>query len=232
VVTARILSGKTALVTGATGRLGRAIALALADEGAAVVAHYCRSGRGAAAWPLQADFREAGSAALLVGKAIGCAGRLDILVNSASLFTESTAGKLGPDDLSENMRVNAWAPLALGRAFSRVAVKGAVVNLLDSRIVGGDRVHAGYIISKHALAVLTREMAREFAPCITVNAVAPGLIGTGREKSAAAGKLPLRRSASPADVAGAVVFLLTSRCITGQVIWVDGGRHVRETGMC
>jgi pteridine reductase len=242
-VTEQTLGGKTALVTGATGRIGREIALSLAAEGAAVVVHYCRSRRdalalcreiekkGVAAWPLQADFRGTGSAGSLVKRAVRCAGRLDILVNSASLFTESTARTLGPDDLSANMRVNAWTPLALGRAFSRTAGRGAMVNLLDSRIAGGDRSHAGYIISKHALAALTRMMAREFAPAFTVNAVAPGLIRSGKNGGAAARNLPLRRCATPGDVAEAVIFLLKSRCITGQVIWVDGGRHVRETGV-
>ncbi|MBN2187978.1 MAG: SDR family NAD(P)-dependent oxidoreductase, partial [Chitinispirillaceae bacterium] len=168
----RTLGGKTALVTGATGRIGRAIALSLAAEGAGVVAHYCCSRRyalalcreieekGGAAWPLQADFREAGSAGSLVARAVCRAGRLDILVNSASLFTESTARTLRPDDLSANMRVNAWAPLALGHSFRAIARNGAMVNLLDSRIAGSDPSHAGYIISKHALAALTRMMAR------------------------------------------------------------------------
>jgi pteridine reductase len=242
-MTEQTLSGKIALVTGATGRIGREIALSLAAEGAGIVAHYCRSRRdvlalcrgieknGVAAWPLRADFREAGSAESLVTRAVRCAGRLDILVNSASLYTGSTARTLAPDDLSANMRVNAWAPFALGRAFSRAAWRGALVNLLDSRIAGGDRSHAGYIISKHALAALTRMMAREFAPAVTVNAVAPGLIMASPDGGAAARNLPLRRCAAPADVAEAVVFLLKSRCITGQVIWVDGGRHVREAGV-
>jgi len=240
-MTERTLCGRTALITGASGRIGSEIALSLADEGVNIVAHYHRSSRealavcreiekkGAAAWSLQTDFEEAGSAESLVARAVRCAGTFNILVNCASLFTESTVRTLTAADLLSNMRVNAVAPLALGHAFRRMAGKGAIVNLLDSRIAGGDPSHAGYIVSKHALAALTRMMAIEFAPRITVNAVAPGLI-LARPGSCRTKKLPLMRGGVPADVAEAVIFLLKSRSITGQIIWVDGGRHVRELG--
>ena len=237
-MTERTLCGRTALVTGASGLIGREITLSLADEGVTIVAHYNRSRekiltlrreiekKGAAIWLLQADFGKAGSAESLVARAVRCAGKFDILVNSASLFTRTTARTLAAADLLSNMRVNACAPFALGRAFRRTAERGAIVNLLDSRIAGGDPSHAGYIISKHALAAMTRMMALEFAPRITVNAVAPGLI-MAQPDSSRAGKLPLRRGGATADVAAAVIFLLKSRSITGQVIWVDGGRHMR-----
>jgi len=239
------LRGKTALVTGATGRIGREIALSLAAEGVNVIAHYRRSRKaavslcreidkkGTAAWPLQADFRDAGSGESLVGRAACLAGTIDFLINSASLFTESTVQGLTPADLFANLQVNAWAPLILGRAFRRVAGSGAIINLLDSRIIGGDRLHAGYIVSKHALMALTRMMAIEFAPRIAVNAVAPGLILSASDGRRSIGRLtkniPLRRCGDPDDVARAVIFLLKSRFITGQVIWVDGGRHLRES---
>jgi pteridine reductase len=237
----QMLRGRTALVTGATGRIGREIALSLAAEGVGVIAHYRRSKRkvlllcreidkrGVSAWPLQADFGRPGSAESLGERAVRRAGKFDILVNSASMFTVSTAGTLTADALSANLRVNAWAPLALGQALRRASGKGAIVNLLDSRLVGGDPEHAGYLLSKHALMALTRMMAVEFGPAITVNAVAPGLILASPETVAQTKNLPLRRGAVPADVAEAVVFLLKSRCVTGQIIWVDSGRHLRES---
>jgi pteridine reductase len=240
------LRGRTALVTGASGRIGREIALSLAAEGVSIIAHYrssrkaivslCREidKKGTAVWPLQADFSDAGSGESLVGRAARLAGTITILINSASQFTKSTMKELTSADLSANMQVNAWTPLILGRAFRRVAGKGAIVNLLDSRIIGGDRSHAGYIVSKHALMALTRIMAIEFAPRIAVNAVAPGLIlspsGYDRRSIGRLTKnIPLRRCGDPGDVARAVLFLLKNRFITGQVIWVDGGRHIRES---
>jgi len=239
------LRGRTALVTGASGRIGGEIALALAAEGVNVIAHYWRSRkkaiglcgeldkRGTAAWPLQSDFSDAGSGESLVSRAACLAGTIDFLINSASLFTESTVQELTSADLFANLQVNAWTPLILGRAFRRTAGSGAIVNLLDSRIIGGDRSHAGYIVSKHALMALTRMMAIEFAPRIAVNAVAPGLILSASDGRRSIGRLtkniPLRRCGDPGDVARAVIFLLKSKFITGQVIWVDGGRHVRES---
>jgi pteridine reductase len=240
-MTEPILRGRAALVTGATGRIGREIALSLAAEGVSIVAHYhssrrevlslCREiGRkGTPAWPLQADFSRSGGAESLVERAVRIAGKVTILVNSASLFTGSTAQTLTSADLSANLRVNAWAPLALGHALRRVSGKGAIVNLLDSRLIGGDPEHTGYFMSKHALMALTRMMAMEFAPRITVNAVAPGLIEAKGKRSARAQRLPLRHSAAPGDVAEAIVFLIKSRCVTGQIIWVDSGRHLRES---
>lgn len=234
------LKGKTAVVTGATGLIGRAIALMLADEGADVVLQFRRSrrkalalcreigGRGKSSWPLRADFAGAGAADLFMERAVHCSGRLDMLVNSASLFTGSSPRKLAASDLLANLRVNAWAPLALCHSFRSRTGRGAIVNLLDSRIAGGDPAHAGYIRSKHVLAEVTSMMAKEFAPGISVNAVAPGLILPRQEDCARGRRLPLRRSGTPGDVAEAVVFLLRSRFITGQTIWVDGGRHIRE----
>ena len=236
-----ILNGRTALVTGATGRIGREIALSLAVEGVNVLIHYRHSRleaetiyreirkHGVGAWLLQADFNNSRNCELFIKRAEKIAGKPDILINSASSFTESTLQKVSKNDLIDNMQINAWAPLLIGRAFSRSAGDtGAIVNLLDSRIRGYDRSHVGYILSKHALEVLTAMMAMEFAPRITVNAVAPGLIlpltGAIRQVK----NIPLKRNGDARDIARAVVFLLKSGFITGQVIWVDGGRHVRE----
>jgi pteridine reductase len=243
-MTRDLLRGKTALVTGASGRIGRGIARALAAEGVHIVAHYhtskketealCATVRtsGVQAWALKADFRNKKHVETIVTKACRLAGSIDILVNSASLYTKSTLKDLTPADLIENMTVNAWTPLALGRAFKHAAGRGAVITILDSRVAGYDWSHVGYIISKHALAVLTRMMAVEFAPGITVNGVAPGLIAPYHDKGRSSidrlsQNLPLQRCGEIDDVAQAVLFLLKSRFITGQVILVDGGRHLR-----
>jgi hypothetical protein len=241
-----VLSGKTALVTGGARRIGREICLSLARRGVNVVVHYqtsvlqaknlCSEIRdlGVNAWSIAADFKKAESAETIVEKTLQRAGRLDMIVNNASVYTKSTLSGVIWPDLSLNMQVNAWAPLIIGREFKRLVGRGSIVNLLDSRICGGDPTHLGYIVSKRTLADLTAMMALEFAPKIAVNAVAPGLVLSPAGAGPAALKklsanLPLERHGSPRDVAQAVVFLLQSSFITGQVIYVDGGRNIRES---
>lgn len=239
------LDGKTALVTGAAKRIGREIALALADAGANVVVHYRESveeadklhtelvARGVKSWLVKADFDDAEAPVRLISDALAAAGSLDILVNSASLFLPSTIQDMDFAGLTRLMQVNAWAPLALSREFARRVGRGKIVNLLDSRIAGFDMSHVAYILSKRALAVLTEMMAVEFAPGITVNGVAPGLILPPAGKDEAyldelAKGLPLKRHGNPGDIADAVLYLLGSDFVTGQVIFVDGGRRLME----
>jgi NAD(P)-dependent dehydrogenase (short-subunit alcohol dehydrogenase family) len=242
------LNGKTVLVTGASGAIGQAIARAAANEGANVIAHCSRPGTvdslcreleglGVSAFAIDADFGKPDAAETLFAAALERCGCIDLLVNSASVFPGDTLQSVTLPDFNGSMLVNAWAPLVLGRALSRLTgscAEGdkAIVNLLDTRIVGGDTVHASYILSKHLLAALTGMMAREFAPAIRVNAVAPGLMASANAgdvgtSAAAAKNLPLRRAAHPCEVADAVMYLLESRSVTGQVLYVDGGRHLR-----
>lgn len=238
------LDGKTALVTGAAKRIGRAIALALADEGANVVVHYNKSAaeaealvgeiqaRGVKAWAIKADLGVREEYEGLIPRAIEAAGSLDFLVNNASVFEPGGVGDLTFEDLLSTMETNAWAPLVLSREFARLARRGGIVNILDSHSAAHDRSHAAYILSKHMLHALTTMTALEFAPDVTVNAVAPGLILPPPGKDEAyllklAERLPLRRYGAPEDVADAVVFLLGNNFITGQFIYVDGGSHLR-----
>jgi NAD(P)-dependent dehydrogenase (short-subunit alcohol dehydrogenase family) len=156
-----------------------------------------------------------------------------MLVNSASIFPESHLDDLKLNDIVSPFEVNAWVPFLLGREFAKRVGHGKIMNLLDTRIIGIDWNHIGYILSKRMLADLTNIMALKFAPDVTVNAVAPGLIIPPPGKDEAyldklAESLPLKRHGDPQDVADAVLFLLKSEFITGQVIYVDGGRHVRE----
>jgi NAD(P)-dependent dehydrogenase (short-subunit alcohol dehydrogenase family) len=240
------LQGQTALVTGAARRLGRQIALALAEEGVHVVVHYRRSedeardlcrelaGRGVRAFPLQADLGNPAESEALLPRAIELAGPLDILINNASIFPPHTLENVTFEAVVENAAVNAWAPFVLSRAFARQGRPGQIVNLLDAQLTGPNRLHVAYFLSKHTLAVLTRLTALEYAPHITVNAVAPGLIlpPPGEDEGhlqRLAEKVPLQRPGRAADVSAAVLFLLKSDFITGQVIYVDGGQHLKGT---
>ena len=238
------LSGKTALVTGAAKRLGRATALTLAHEGVNVVLH-CRTSAKAAeeladairaldvkAWTLTADLASPGAAQSLVERALDMAGPLDFLINNASVFPPSGMADVSVESVHASVDLNALAPFLAARRFAEQRRDGAIINFLDARIVDYDREHVAYHLSKRMLFELTRMMALEFAPAIRVNAVAPGLIlpPAGKDESYLASLAhtnPLNRYGGVDDVTSAVVFLLQSPFITGQVIFVDGGRHLR-----
>ena len=239
------LAGKTALVTGAAKRLGRAISLGLARAGADLVVH-CRAsapeaealakeirGLGRRAWVAEAELSDPAQAESLFARARRAAsGRVDILVNSAAIFPKGRLTELSAEDLAANVGINALAPLILSRALARQKHEGCIVNLLDSRIADYDAEHAAYHLSKRMLFTLTRMMALEFAPQVRVNAVAPGLIlpPAGEDDGyleRLKGSNPLQSHGSPQDVAEAVLFLARSAFVTGQVLYVDGGRHMR-----
>ncbi len=242
------LKGRVALVTGAGKRIGRAIALALAREGVDVVVHG-RAGsnavldevrreiesRGSRSWLVTADLERPEESATLIERSLAASGSLDILINNASIFFAGKLATMTFDDVSRFLHVNAWAPFSLIRDFAARVSAGKVVNLLDTKITGYDREHVPYILSKQMLFSLTTMCALEYAPNIAVNGVAPGLIlpPAGKDESyldQAARTLPLRRHGSPGDIADAVIYLLKSDFVTGQVIYVDGGRHLREAG--
>ncbi len=239
------LIGKSALVTGAARRIGKGIALALADAGVNILIHYRDSAeeaeklrteleaRGVKAWLVRADFDRSEGAQDLFESAVGSAGSLDFLINSASSFIPSTLQDIDFEHLMRDMQVNMWSPFVLSRQFARLFGRGKIINMLDTRIAGYDPSHAGYILSKRALFALTEMMAIEFAPRITVNAVAPGLIlpPPGKDQQyldELASTVPLKRHGELSDVTDAVLFFLKNDFVTGQVLFIDGGRHLAE----
>ena len=241
----RASRGKTALITGASKRIGRETALTLAQRGIDVVIHFNRSDseaeqlvvelkqKGVKAWTVQADFRRPDEYQTLIDRARQLAGGLDVLINNASIFPSDSLKELTWSGLLANMEVNAWVPFVLSRTFAKEVGRGQIVNLHDSRLKGYDWTHVGYILSKHVLAEMTRMMALEFAPEIAVNAVAPGLIlpPPGKDVSyieRLAATVPLQRHGNPQDIADAIAFLVESDFVTGEVIYVDGGRHLHE----
>lgn len=237
------LTDNVALVTGAAKRIGRATALALANAGVSVVVHYRDSQAeaeelartiellGVRAWTLRADLADSAETSALYGRAVDAAGAVDIVVNNASFFHEDTVLDFALDDLAANLNVHAAAPLLLARAHAESGRRGAIVNFLDARFVDYDRKHAAYHLSKRMLFTLTRMLAVELAPSIRVNAVAPGLIlpPVGKDEAYLASLAhtnPLNRHGNEEDVAAAALFLLRSDFVTGQVLFVDGGRHM------
>jgi pteridine reductase len=241
-------AGRTALITGAAKRIGRHIALACAHEGMNVIIHYHHSKQDAqrlvkeltakkiSAWAVGGALDAPERCEEIVRTASSlCNNSLWLLVNNAAIFPAHPLDEVTFGDLAGNVRVNAWAPLCLSRAFAKTAQGGSIVNLLDARIAGHDKNHVAYILSKHMLAAITKMCALEFAPRIRVNAVAPGLILPPAGETAAylnrlKKTVPLKTHGTPHDIAAAVVFLAKSPFITGETIFVDGGKHLLAYG--
>lgn len=236
------LEGKVALVTGAAKRLGRAVALRLAEEGAEVVIHY-RSSKPEAGQAVK-EIEKLGRRAVAIGADLGSVaeikrlideagkhfGRLDILVNSAANFLPasmvSTTEEIWDAALDTNLRAPFFCAQAAAPWLRRT--QGVIVNFADT---GGMLGWTGYIphsVSKAGVIMLTKVLAKALAPEVRVNAIAPGTItmeGDSPELEADFIKrAPLRRTGKPEDITDTVLFLVQSKFITGQVLVVDGGR--------
>jgi len=240
------LDGRTALVTGAGRRLGRALALGLAGRGLRVAVHFNGSAAGAretveeirrgagVAESFQADLARAGGPERLVAEVADRMGALDVLVNSAAVMQRTPVGTVTVADWDAMFALNLRAPFfAAQAAAAHMRGGGAIVNVAD---LAAFETWPGYVphgISKAGVVQMTRALARALAPAVRVNAVAPGavLLPDDWDEAAAArlqGTTPLRRLGSPADVVQAVLYLLDADYVTGEVIVVDGGRHVRR----
>jgi NAD(P)-dependent dehydrogenase (short-subunit alcohol dehydrogenase family) len=229
------LSGKRALVTGGAVRIGCAITEALQAEGVEVVVHYLSSQEEAEAlspFTVQGNLLSSDDCARMIEQS----GPLDILVNSASLFTKDRLADAFPERVQREFQVNLFAPMELTRLFAAQTQAGAVINLLDRRIRANDSTALPYSITKKGLEELTKLSALDLAPGIRVNAVAPGPIlpppgDSGENFAEQAGKVPLELFPTIGNIAEAVVFLLKADYCTGQVIYVDGGQHLLGNGV-
>lgn len=240
------LAGRSALVTGAGRRLGRAIAIALGSRGMRVTVHYHRSESGArdtadavtaaggSAALVQADLRDAAAAPRLVEDVVAASGSLDVLVNSAAEMVRTPLGDATAAQWDDLFGLNLRAPFLLSQAAAPHLrrSRGAIVNIAD---IAADETWPAYIpysLTKSALVHLTRSLARVLAPDVRVNAVAPGAVQLPDDwDDAAAARLasttPLRRLGAPEDVTRAVLYLLDADYVTGQTLAVDGGRLIR-----
>jgi NAD(P)-dependent dehydrogenase (short-subunit alcohol dehydrogenase family) len=242
-----------ALVTGAGKRLGRAVALHLAEHGWGVAIHYRRSGTdaeavaeaarkfGGPAVILSADLSDQAARKGLIGAARAAAGApLSALVNCAASFEHDVIDTLAPETFARQMALNALTPALLAREFAHAlseGERGSVVNFLDFKLANPYPDHFSYTLSKYALAGATELLARALAPAVRVNAVAPGYVLAAPGQSEADYQrlhddTPLKYGPTPEDVAGAVRFLIESPAVTGQTIYVDAGRrfvsHARD----
>ena len=245
------LTDKTALITGSAKRVGKALALGLAKEGCNIVIHYGRSEEeaaetvaeiktlGAEAWAFSADLGDEAAVKTVIPKALDLAGRLDILVNSASIFPPEDFLRATSDSWNDNLMVNLKAPFLLSQAFAQQLPQdrqGKIINLLDSDSSRPKNHHFSYTISKYGLEGLTLAMAHALAKRnIQVNGIALGAIlpnvneqDTDQAKfEKLAKRIPMGHTGDPKGVVKALVFLVKDAdYVTGEVIRVDGGWHL------
>jgi pteridine reductase len=247
------LSGSAALVTGGAVRLGKAIALGLARRGTDVAVTY-NSSRGPAeatvseiralgrrAIALRADFGGGFDPEKLVAEAVAELGQLRILVNSAAIFEHGNWDDTTEENWDRHFAINLKAPFFLSQAFGRhvkgpagsdgLGRYGHIVNITDWRAVRPGTDHVAYTLAKAGLVAMTQSLALALAPEIQVNAIAPGIIlpppGAGAgflERKAA--EIPARRVGSPEEVVKALLYLLDSDFVTGDMVFVTGGEHL------
>jgi NAD(P)-dependent dehydrogenase (short-subunit alcohol dehydrogenase family) len=237
---------KTALITGAAKRVGRAIALELAQAGYDIAIHFRESGGDASALAreieglgrrtalVQADLEDEAAVEAMLPAAIAQLGPVTALVNNASLFVRDEVMEVTRKGWDRQLAVNLRAPFVLMQQFAGLLppeAPGAVVNMLDQRVWNFTPHFVSYTVSKAGLWTLTQTMALALAPRIRVNGVGPGPILPNDNQSAEQfhmhwSSLPLQRKIDPAEVARTVRFLIESPSLTGQMIAVDGGEHL------
>ena len=237
---------KSALVTGAGRRIGRAVALDLAAAGWTVAVHYNRSeaearavadeisANGFKAATVQADLAVEEEAAGLIDRATAEIGPLGCLVNNASVFEKDTPQTVTKESWETHMQVNLRAPFQLTQAFAAVlpdGVEGNVINLIDQRVWNVTPYFTSYTVSKVALWGLTQNLALALAPAIRVNAIGPGptlpsIYQTKEQFERQWLALPFKRQVLLEEICRAVRFLLDAPSITGQMIVLDGGQHL------
>lgn len=240
--------GRTVLVTGAGRRLGRCIALDLAAAGWQVAVHYRGSraeaeqtaadcSRHAPAAAFAADLAREAEVRALLPQVVQRFGRVDAVVNNASLFEQDSAQDFGFAGFAAHLATNTAAPIVLAQALAQHLEqrdgRGAVVNLLDQKLWNPNPDFLSYTLSKAALESATTLLAQALAPRLRVVGVAPGLTLTShllpQQKFEQLHKLsPLGRSSTPEDVAHAVRFALENGSLTGTTLLVDGGQHLMK----
>ncbi len=242
------LGGRVVLITGGGRRLGAAIARLLHAEGASLMIHYRSSQAAAAALAaelnaarpgsaasMQADLRDVDSLPGVVAAAVGAFGRLDVLVNNASTFYPTPLGEISAADFDDLVGSNLRAPLFLAQAAApELRLRhGLVLNMADIHAFRPLKRHTVYCIAKAGLVMLTQSLARELAPQVRVNGIAPGPVlwpeaeMDGDLRARIVARTALKRMGAPEDVARAALYLVRDApYVTGQVLAVDGGRTV------
>lgn len=249
------ITGKVALITGAGVRIGRALALAVAQRGANVLVHYNTSAQEAhevvaliekmgneqhpRAVAIGGDLRDPATPERLIARGMEAFGHVDILINSAAIFRRGSVLDTTEADWDDHLIINLKAPFFLCQAFARRLQpdqRAHIINIADWRAVRPGVAYMAYTAAKAGLVALTKSMALALAPNVQVNAIAPGAIlppSTGHTEQGAqeyfaklAQRIPVKHTGSPTEIAKAVLYLLDSDFVTGEVLFVTGGEHL------
>lgn len=238
-------SNQTVLVTGGAKRIGRALCLALAEQGCAIVVHYNTSTaeaeqliaeigkKNGKAAMIAADLGDSKQTKKLFADAAKKFGPITMLINNAAIFERDTFADFTPESIQQHFAINTLAPMILIQEMARQTIEhGAVVNLLDHSILKSPRGYTSYVISKSALWTATQLAAKQLAPKLRVNAVAPGIIlppnanETDQSWRDGYSPSPLPHPENVDDVVHACLQLLQNKALNGQMIVVDSGRHI------
>lgn len=236
-----------ALVTGGAVRLGKAIALALAAAGHDIALHYHSSAgpalaaaeeirdRGVDCEPFQLNLSDVQAIPAFIDGVRERFPALNLLVNSASAYTQATLQDTSADVFDTQIAVNFRAPFFLIQAFAKAGYPGQAINILDNKIAFNQFQYAAYLLSKKALAELTKIAAVELAPKIRVNGVAPGVVLPAETRSQEyidwrVQGIPLRVQGNTNHIAQAILYLVQNTFVTGQILLVDGGESLTNVG--
>jgi NAD(P)-dependent dehydrogenase (short-subunit alcohol dehydrogenase family) len=238
---------QTALITGASKRIGRSIAEHLAEKGWSVVIH-CNNSKKEAdelvaslkqKYPnryfssIQADIADAKNASKIIPQIISETGVFQLLINNASVFNSAYIHKTSNELYENQMNVNLMAPFILTRDFAVHCKNGNIINLVDTRLSNNKSKYAAYSLSKKGLWELTKMAALEFGPDIRVNAIAPGLALSppGEDDNYLnnlAANIPMKKPGGVAPILKSVDFILDNDYLTGQLLYADGGENLGQ----
>ena len=239
---------KTALITGAAKRVGKAMAIHLAAQGWNIAIHYNTSETDAkllmeqlkSSFPYQqfalfgSNLNNAPEVETLIPKALQKMGSINLLINNASVFDRADFGGTDTEFLDRQMNVNFRAPFILTREFARLTKNGLIINFADTRIVNNKSNFAAYSLSKKALWEMTKMAALEFGPDIRVNAIAPGLTLPPEEKDEdylwkLAGNIAMKRPGGLDPILKSLDYIVSNDYLTGQILFCDGGENLGLT---
>jgi len=236
---------KKALITGASKRVGKAIAQHLAEKGWNIIIHYNTSEQGAndlatelsskfpkQYFPLvQANLSDINDVVGLTPKIISEFGKFDLLINNASVFDMGLLLKTNTELFDSQINVNLKAPFFLIRDFANLCKKGNIINFVDTRVTSNKSNSAAYSLSKKGLWELTKMAALELAPDIRVNAIAPGVTLSPEDKDEdylpnLAQNIPMKKPGGLVPILKSVDFILENNHLTGQLLFADGGENL------